>query len=330
VRCLLRFVAVVTLAFLAVWAAAEAQQPVRFARIGVLSPGDPLSEASPRFEAFRGELRERGWVEGQNVAMEWRFAGGNNDRLSHLAAELIQLKVDVIFAINTPATLAARNVTSTIPIVFTGVGADPTANRLVGSLARPGANITGVTTVSGEMSGKRLQLMKEVLPTVTRIAVLWHAPNAGAAAILKQIEDAAGRLALSVHNVGVPGPNAIPGAVEAATRNRAGALVLIDDMLITSHRRRILDLAGQNRLAVISIYSDFAEAGGLLAYGPKASDTYQRAAYFVDRILKGVKPSELPVEQSSTFELVVNLKAAKALGVTVPPSLLLRSDRAIE
>jgi ABC-type uncharacterized transport system substrate-binding protein len=326
----LRVVAALTLASLVVWAAAEAQQPVRLARIGVLSPGDPPSEASPRFEAFRRELRERGWVEGQNVAMEWRFAGGKNDRLRHLAAELIQLKVDVIFAINTPATLAARDVTSTVPIVFTGVGADPTANRLVGSLARPGANITGITTVSGEMSGKRLALMKEVLPTVTRIAVLWHAPNAGAAAILRQIEDAAGRLAFSLQNVGVPGPNEIPGALEAAIRERAGALVLIDDMLITSHRRRILELAGQHRLPVISIYGDFAEAGGLLAYGPKASDTYQRAAYFVDRILNGVKPGELPVEQSSTFELVINLKAAKALGLTIPPSLLLRADRVID
>lgn len=262
--------------------------------------------------------------------MEWRFAGGKNDRLRHLAAELIQLKVDVIFAINTPATLAARDVTSTVPIVFTGVGADPTANRLVGSLARPGANITGITTVSGEMSGKRLELMKEVLPGVARIAVLWHAPNAGAAAILRQIEDAAGRLAFSVQNVGVPGPNEIPGALEAATRDRASALVLIDDMLITSHRGRILELAGQHRLPVISIYSDFAEAGGLLAYGPKASDTYQRAAYFVDRILKGVKPGELPVEQSSTFELVINRKAAKALGLTVPRSLLLSADRVID
>jgi ABC-type uncharacterized transport system substrate-binding protein len=262
--------------------------------------------------------------------VEWRFAGGKNDRLRHLAAELIQHKVDVIFAISTPATLAARDVTSTIPIVFTGVGANPTANRLVASLAQPGANITGITTVSGEMSGKRLELMKEALPAVARIAVLWHAPNAGAAAIVRQIEDAAGRLAFSVQDVGVPGPNEIPKALEAATRDGAGALVLIDDMLITSYRRRILELAGQHRLPVISIYSDFAEAGGLLAYGPKASDTYQRAAYFVDKILNGVKPGELPVEQSATFELVINRRAAKALGLTLPPSVLLRADRVID
>jgi ABC-type uncharacterized transport system substrate-binding protein len=324
------FLGVIAGGLLAAPLAAEAQQPVRVARIGVLSPGDPLSEPSPRFEAFRRELRERGWVEGQNIAIEWRFAEGKNDRLPDLAAELIRLKVNVIFAINTPATLAARNATRTVPVVFTGVGASPTTARLVGSLARPGGNITGVTTVSGEMSGKRLELMKEVLPTVTRVAVLWHAPNAGAAAILKDIEVASVRLGLHIQNVGVPGPKEIRSAFEAATRERAGALVLIDDMLISSHRGRILEFAGQTRLPVISIYSDFAEAGGLLAYGPKASDTYQRAAYFIDRILKGAKPADLPVEQSSTFELVINLKTAKALGLTIPPSLLQRADQVIE
>jgi putative ABC transport system substrate-binding protein len=326
----LGLVVALTLASLAMWVAAEAQQPGRVARIGVLSPGDPLSEPSARFEAFRQELRERGWVEGQNIAIEWRFAGGKNDRLPDLAAELIRLKVDVIFAINTPATQAARNAISTVPIVFTGVGASPTVTQLVDSLARPGGNITGITTVSGEMSGKRLELMKEVLPKVRRVAVLWHAPNAGAAAIFKDIEAAAVRLGLRIQNVGVPGPNEIRNAFDAATRERAGALVLIDDMLISSHRGRILELAGKNRLPVISIYSDFVEAGGLIAYGPKASDTYQRAAYFIDRILKGVKPGDLPVEQSSTFELVINLKAAKTLGLTVPPSPLLRADRLIE
>ncbi len=309
--------------------ATEGQQSARVARVGVLSPGDPLSEPSPRFEAFRRELRERGWVEGQNIAIEWRFEG-KNDRLPGLAADLIRLKIDVIFAINTPATQAAKNATRTVPVVFTGVGASPTTARLVGSLARPGGNITGVTTVSGEMSGKRLELMKAVLPTVTRVAVLWHAPNAGAAAILKDIEGASVPLGLHIQNVGVRGPNEIRSAFEAATRERAGALVLIDDMLISSHRGRILEFAGQTRLPVISIYSDFAEAGGLLAYGPKASDTYRRAAYFVDRILKGAKPADLPVEQSSTFELVINLKTAKALGLTIPQSLLQRADQVIE
>lgn len=177
--------------------ATEGQQSARVARVGVLSPGDPLSEPSPRFEAFRRELRERGWVEGQNIAIEWRFEG-KNDRLPGLAADLIRLKIDVIFAINTPATQAAKNATRTVPVVFTGVGASPTTARLVGSLARPGGNITGVTTVSGEMSGKRLELMKAVLPTVTRVAVLWHAPNAGAAAILKDIEGASVPLGLHI------------------------------------------------------------------------------------------------------------------------------------
>lgn len=324
-------VAVLTLASLvAVSAAAEAQQPVRVARIGVLSPGPSLSEPSPRFEAFRRVLREHGWIEGRNIAIEWRFAEGKIQRLPDLAAELIRLKVDVIFAINTPATQAASNATKTVPIVFTGVGASPTAARLVASLNRPGGNVTGVTTVSGEMSGKRLELMKEVLPTVTRVAVLWHAPSAGAAAVLKDIEAAGVRLGLQVQNVGVQDPNEIGRAFEAAMRERSGAVVLIDDVLISSHRGHILELAGRNRLPVISIYGEFVEAGALLAYGPKASDTYQRAAYLVDRILKGVNPGDLPVEQSSTFELVINLKAAKALGLTVPPSLLLRADRVME
>lgn len=174
-----------------------------------------------------------------------------------------------------------------------------------------------------------MERVKEVLPTVTRVAVLWHA-NAGAAAILKDIEVASVRLGLQIQNVGVPGPSEIRSAFEAATRQRAGALVLIDDMLISSHRGRILELAGKNRLPVISIYSDFAEAGGLIAYGPRASDTYQRAAYLIGRILTGIKTGDLPVEQSSTFEPVINLKTAKALGLTISPSLLLRADQIIE
>jgi ABC-type uncharacterized transport system substrate-binding protein len=324
------FLGVIAGGLLAAPLASGAEQAGRTMRIGVLSPGERSSEASPRFDAFRQELHQRGWVEGQNIAIEWRFAGGRAHRLPDLAAELIRLNVDVIFAINTPATLAARDATKTIPVVFTGVGASPTTARLVGSLARPGGHVTGVTTVSGEMSGKRLEFMKEVLPTVTRVAVLWHAPNAGAAAIFKDIEAASERLRLHVQNVGVSAPNEIPSAVEAARRERAGALVLIDDILISSHRRRILEFAEQKRLPVISIYSDFAEAGGLLAYGPKASDTYRRAAYFIDRILKGAKPADLPVEQSSTFELVINLKTAKALGLTIPSSLLQRADQVIE
>jgi putative ABC transport system substrate-binding protein len=323
-------VAVLIVGSLADWVVAEAQQPARVVRIGILSPGDRLSEPSPRFESFRRELRERGWAEGQNLVLEWRFAEGKNDQLAELATELVRLRMDAILAINTPAAVAVRNATTTVPIVFTGVGASPTANQLVGSLSRPGGNMTGVTTVSGEMSGKRLELMKEVLPTVTRIAVLWHAPNAGAAAILKDLEIAGVKLGLQIQNVGVPASNEIRGAFQAATRARAGAIVLIDDMLISSHRGRILEVAKEHRLPVISIYSDFAEAGGLIAYGPDASDTYRRAAYLIDRILKGVKPGDLPVEQSSTFELVINLKTARALGLTVPPSLRLRASRVIE
>ncbi len=311
------------------WVIAEAQQPVRVARIGVLSPADPASEPSLRFEAFRRELRERGWLEGQNIVIEWRSAEGRNDRLPDLAAELVRLKVDVIFAVNTPATQAAQHATSTVPIVFTGV-ANVTATRLVGSLARPGGNVTGVTTMSGELCGKRLELMKAVLPKVTRVAVLWNARNEGAAASFREIEVAGLQLALRIQNVGVSGPDEIQGALEAAARGRAGALVLIDDVVISSHRQQILELAAKSRLPVVSIYRDFADVGGLLAYGPSAPGMYQRAAYFIDKILKGAKPIDLPVEQPSEFELVINLRTAKALGLTMPPSLVRRADHVIQ
>jgi putative ABC transport system substrate-binding protein len=322
-------VAVLALAFPAVWGAAEAQQPIKVARLGVLSPGGPPSELAPRFEAFRQGLRERGWVEGQNIAIEWRVAEGNTDRLPDLAAELVRLKVDVIFTINTPATQAAKNATSTIPIVFNAI-ASTTATQLVTSLGHPGGNLTGLTTISAEMSGKRLELMREVLPRITRAAVLWNARNEGGAANFRQTEAEGARLGLRIQNVGVPGPNELRGAFEAATRGRAEAILLIDDVLLSSHRASILELARKRRLPLISIYRDFAEAGGLISYGPNAPDTYQRSAYFIDRILKGAKPADLPVEQPVKFDLVINRATAKALGLTIPRALLLRADYVIE
>jgi len=323
------FVAIIAGGLLAAPLAAEAQLAVTSARVGVLSPGDPLSGPSPRFEALRRGLRERGWVEGQNIAIEWRFAEGIPERLPALAEELVRLKVDVILTIDTPATQAARSVTRTVPIVFNGI-ASTTATRLVASLARPGGNFTGITTMSAEMSGKRVEVMKEVLPRVTRAAVLWTASNEGAAAVFRATEAAGARLGLRLQNIGIARANEIQSAFAAATRGRAEALVVIDDVVISSHRARIVELARESRLPVISTYRDFADAGGLVAYGPSAPDTYQRCAYFIDRILKGAKPADLPVEQPEKFELVVNLKTAKALGLTIPPSLLQRADELIE
>jgi putative ABC transport system substrate-binding protein len=246
-----------------------------------------------------------------------------------LAAELVRLKVDVIFTINTPATQAAKNATSTIPIVFNAI-ASTTATQLVSSLSHPGGNLTGITTISAKMSGKRLELMKEALPRIMRVAVLWDARNEGGAANLRQLEAESVLLGLRIQDVGVAGPNELRGAFEAATRGRAEAIVLVDDVLLSSHRASIVELARKHRLPVISIYGDFAEAGALISYGPNAPDTYRHCAYFIDKILKGAKPADLPVEQPVKFDLVVNRATAKALGLTIPPSLLLRADQIIE
>ena len=306
---------------------ATAQQPARVPRIGVLSPGS--RGPSPLLDAFRQGLRELGYVEGQNVAIGWRFAEGKTDRLAELAAELVRLRVDVILTINTPATEAAKNAASTIPIVFTFV-ADPVGFGLVPSLARPGRNLTGLTTITAELSGKRLELLKETLPKVSRVAVLWNSPSKGAAMVFRETEGAGRQLGVQLQDVGVRGAEEIPRAFEAATRGRAGALLVIDDLMISSHQRRILDLAVKRRLPVISTHSDFAESGGLMSYGTKLPDQFRRAATFVDKILKGTKPADLPVEQPMRFELVINMKTAKALGIRFPPSIIVRADQVIQ
>ena len=308
---------------------AQGAEAGKVKRIGVLSPAYAPSGPSPRFEAFRQRLRELGWEEGRTVAIEYRWAEGNLDRLPDLAGELVRLKVDVIIAINSPATRAAKGVTSIIPIVFTGV-AEIATTGLVAGLARPGGNITGVSTMAAEMSGKRLQLLREVLPKASRAAVLWHTPSYGAATSLKEMEAASRHLRLQLQNVGVRSPDEFQSAMDAAIKGRARALLVIDDLFITSHRTRILQLAQKSRLPVFSIYSDFAEAGGLLAYGPSGPDTYRSIATLVDKILRGAKPADLPVEQPTRFEMVINLKTAKALGLKIPPTVLVQANRVIE
>jgi ABC-type uncharacterized transport system substrate-binding protein len=301
-------------------------QPATIPRIGILSPGS--SGPSPLFNAFQQGLRELGYVEGRSIVIEYRFAEGRLERLPTLAAELVQLKVAVILTINTPATQAAKDATSRIPIVFTWV-ADPTGG-LVDSLARPGANITGLTTFVTELSGKRLELLKQAVPGVSRVSVLWNSASSIATQVAKEMEGAGPQLGIQIHALGVRSPGELPKAFESAARNRAGALFVIEETLLLPHRTRILDLAAKHRLPAASQYSEFAEAGGLMSYGPNLPDLFRRAAIYVDKILKGTKPGDLPVEQPTKFELIVNRKTAKALGLTIPQELLLRADRVIE
>ncbi len=314
------------LALLLMSISAEAQQAGRVYRIGVLSPEVPPPGL---LKVFQEGLRELGYVEGMNVAIESRNAGGKNERLAALADELIRLKVDVILAVNTPAALAAKNATTTIPIVMTRI-ADPVKSGLVPSLSHPGGNLTGLTFIPDELGGKQLQLLKEILPRISRVAALWNEGNPGATIHVREMEPAAARLGLHLLLLPVRGPSDFLGAFQAAAQGRAEALFVQDDALITKHRVQILDLAGKHSLPVISLYEDFPKAGGLIAYGASPPAIYRRAAYYVDRILKGAKPRDLPIERPMKFDLVINLKTAKTLGLTIPPSVLLLADRVIE
>ncbi len=318
-------IATLALGIFAAPVASNAQQPGKIPRIGVLSPGS--LGPSPLLDAFRQGLRELGYIEGQNIAIEYRFAEAKLERLPDLAAGLVHLKVDVIFTINTPASQAAKNATKTIPIVFTYV-AEPAA--LVASLARPGGNVTGLTTIADELSGKRLELLREALPGVSRVAVLWHSASPTSTRVFRETEGASRQLGMRLQPLGVRGPDELQNAFKVATRERAGALIVIEDLVMSSHRTRVLDLAVRSRLPTVSQYREFAEAGGLLSYGAKLPDLFRRAATYVDKILKGAKPADLPVEQPTRFELVVNLKTAKALGLTIPQSILIRADQVIQ
>jgi ABC-type uncharacterized transport system substrate-binding protein len=307
--------------------AAEAQPAGKVWRIGVLSPGVPAD--SPPLEAFRQGLHGLGYIEGRNTIIDEQFAGDRNERLGDLARDLVLARVDVIFAINTPAALAAKKATKTIPIVVTRVS-DPIGAGLVASLAYPGGNVTGLSTVSPELSGKRLELLREALPGVQRVTVLWNSANIGHTANVREMEAAGPRLRLAVSALEVRGEQDVSTAIQTAVNTRAGALVVIDDLVISSHQSRILAIASKYKLPVISQFREFCEAGGLMAYGPNNAEMFRRAAFFIDKILKGAKPADLPVEQPTKFELVINLKTAKALGLTIPQALLQRADQVIE
>jgi ABC-type uncharacterized transport system substrate-binding protein len=303
-----------------------AQQPARISRIGFLHPGTPPNASA---DVFRNALTDLGYVEGRDVTIEFRWAEGHLERLSPLAAELVGLKVDVIVVGTTPAIKAVSEKTKTIPIVMTVV-ADPVADGLVQSLGRPGGNITGLTIISPELSGKRIELLKEAVPRLSRLAVLWNPANPTHTTALRESQVTA--KALGLQNVPVPVQNAadVDGAFATIARERATALFVLDDAILFLERQRIADLALKNRLPLVSGISGYADAGGLLTYGARQTDLYLRAAVFVDRILKGAKPANLPIEQPSSFELVLNLKTAKSIGLAIPDSVRWRADRLIE
>jgi ABC-type uncharacterized transport system substrate-binding protein len=307
----------------------EAQQPSKMARVGYLEFGS-AAPGTPLFEAFRQGLRDLGWVEGQNIAVEVRYAEGNQDRLPEFAVDLVRLKVDLIFASTTPAALAAKRATTTIPIVI-GFVADPVGSGLVPRLARPGGNITGWTHLAGvELNAKRLDILKEAVPEAIRIGALWNPANPIHAPSLKVVEAAARKLKVQLHSKGVQDPRELEGAFSAMVKERVQALTVPPDGMFLAHQARIVDLAAKHRIPTMYGVGEVAEAGGLMAYGVNLPEMYRRGAFFIDKILKGAKPGDLPVEQPKKFELIINLKTAKALGLRMPQPLLIQADRLIE
>jgi len=307
--------------------AAEVQPAGKVYCIGVLEPTSMALNAA-NLDAFRQGLRELGYVEGRNMRIEYRSADGRSERFPDLAAELVRLKVDVILTRGTPAVMAAKNATGTIPVVMAASG-DPVLSGVVSSLARPGGNVTGLSAVVVEVSGKRLELIREMAPGVSRVAALFNMSNPNDALQWKEIETAAPSLRVQLQLLDVRKPSDFAGAFDAAVKGRAGALVVGLDALTWANHRPIVDLAAKHRLPAIYGGREFVNAGGLIAYGVSYPHLYHRAANFVDKILKGAKPADLPVEQPSKFELVINLKTAKAFGLTIPQSLLQRADEVI-
>ena len=310
-------------------AGAEAQQPTKDPRIGYLT-GASLSANSARHEAFRQGLRELGYVEGKNIVIDWRSAEGKPDRLPALAADLVRLKVDIIVTGGSSPTRAAKEATTTIPIVMAQDG-DPVGNRFVGSLARPGGNITGLSALAPELGGKRLELLKEIVPKLSRVAVLGTSMNPGNAQELREVDLAAKAFGVKLQYLDVLSPNDIETAFRAATKGRAEAVLIIVAGAVASGRRtEIVELAVKNRLPAIYGNSLFVDAGGLITYSASITDLDRRAATYVDKILKGRKPADLPVEQPMKFEFIINLKAAKQIGLTIPPNVLSRADKVIK
>jgi len=322
------FIGVIAGGLLAAPLAAEAQQAAKVPRIGFLGNSTAALEAN-LIGPFREGLRDLGYVEGRNILIEYRWAEGKYERFPALIAELIALKVDVIVTAGTPATLAVKKATTSVPLVMVAVG-DPVGTGIVASLGRPGGNITGLTSISTEMDGKRLELLREVIPNVSHIAVLWNAASPLQVLAEKQVQAAAQVLRMKVLSLGVRTKEEIEDAFAAMVKERPGALLVLADRLFLHHRARIMDFAVRHRLPGVHAYRELVEVGGLMSLGPSYADMHRRAAYFVDRILKGAKPADLPVERPATFDLVINLKAAKALGLTIPQSVFLRATEVIQ
>lgn len=319
---------IITLCFslLAIPLAVMAQPPDKVYRIGFLSTNPPPARM---WEALLDGLREHGYREGQNLVFERRFSEGQAERFPEFAAELVRLRVDLIFVMTTPAALAAKHATQTIPIVMPTM-IDPVGAGLVASLARPGGTITGLSILAPELSGKRLELLKEVVPGLSRVAVLWNAANPANAVVWHETQAAAHTLGLRLHSQAVQGPQDLEGAFTRTAQERPEALLVLGDSLINMHEQHIAAFAAQHHLPSMFGRRESVMAGGLMCYSPSVPERFRRAASYVDRILKGAKPADLPVEQPMKFDLVINLKTAQALGITVPPSLLLLADEVLQ
>jgi putative ABC transport system substrate-binding protein len=307
---------------------AEAQQPAKVPRVGVLLALSH-SAISDRIQAFQKGLRELGYVEGKSIVVEYRYADGKFERLPDLATELAGLKVDVIVTGGPTATRPAKKATATIPIVM-AQDTDPVGNGFVASLARPGGNITGLSNYHPDLSGKQLELLTEVVPRLARVTVLGNSKEPGNAQALKETKLAAAALKLKLQFLDVQEPQDIEAAFHAATKERAEALLMLSSPIATSHRTQVARLAIKNRLPVMYQVSESVEAGGLMTYGVSTADLWRRSATYVDKILKGRKPADLPVEQPKKFEFIINLKAAKQIGLTIPPNVLARADKVIK
>src|SRR5215510_14443376 len=322
-----KFIGLALGALLAVYLPAEAQQPKKIPRIGFLLGTSPGPD--PRVEGFRQGLRDLGYVEGKNIAIEWRYAEGKEDLVPKLAAELVHLNVEIIFTDGTNVTRAAKNSTKTIPIVMAS-DADAVGMGFVASLARPGGNITGLVNLFAGLSGKRLELLKEAIPGISRVGIVWNPENSASVSGFKETQEAAQALAMQLQSLEVRGADDFLGTFQAASKGQVRALTVMSDSLMFSNRSRLLDLAAKHRLPTMHTQSLWVEAGALMSYGTHLPDLWRRATVYVDKILKGAKPADLPVEQPTKFEFVINLKTAKQLGLTIPQSVLFRADKVIK
>jgi putative ABC transport system substrate-binding protein len=308
--------------------AAGAQQPAKMPRVGLLSTFSP-SETMPWHQALRQGLRDLGWVEGENIAIEYRYAEGRLDRLPALAADLVRLNVDLIFTDTTSPAVAAKNATRTIPIVVASAS-ELVEIGLAQSLARPGGNITGLDQIAPELGGKRLELLREIVPKLSSVLVLWNPLNKTSTRNWNELQLPAGQLGLSLHSLEVRNADELDKAFEVSTTMRTDALAILPEPVFVANLKRIADFAAKNRLPSIFHLREFADAGGLITYGPDRSDLFRRAAAYIDKILKGAKPTDLPIQLPTKFELVINLKTAKAMGLEIPPTVIARANEVIE